>query len=110
MFVLIIVIVIRFNFIVSYITNFYFVFTNLMFIVYKNRSLAPSKNGKRPLLFDISNNVAMRQVVSPVQQTKKKACRNVKNVQIPEYKAIALSANDVQATQEVISEHVSIIH
>ncbi|XP_050593581.1 DNA repair and recombination protein RAD54-like isoform X1 [Bombus affinis] len=74
-------------------------------LIYQNRSLAPSKNGKRPLLFDISNNVTIRQVVSPVQQTKKKVCRNVKNVQIPEYKAVALSANDVQATQEVISEH-----
>ncbi|KOC60978.1 DNA repair and recombination protein RAD54-like [Habropoda laboriosa] len=45
-------------------------------------------------------------IVPQVHQTKKKVCRSVKNVQIAEYKAVTLSANDVQATQEVISEHV----
>ncbi|CAL7937848.1 unnamed protein product [Xylocopa violacea] len=69
------------------------------------RSLAPSQRGKRPLLTDISNNVGLTPVVSPISQAKKKVCRNVKTVQIPEYKAVTLSADDVQATQEVISEH-----
>ncbi|XP_033331279.1 DNA repair and recombination protein RAD54-like [Megalopta genalis] len=68
------------------------------------RSLAPSRRGKRPLLSDISNNVSSP-IVPQVYQAKKKICRNVKDVQIPEYKATALSADDVQATQEVISEH-----
>lgn len=81
-----------------------------MFILHKIRSLAPSKRGKRPLLCDISNNVTLSPIISPVHQTKKKICRNVKNVQIPEYKAVTLSADDVQTTQEIISEHVNIIH
>uniref|UniRef100_V9ID99 DNA repair and recombination protein RAD54-like n=1 Tax=Apis cerana TaxID=7461 RepID=V9ID99_APICE len=68
------------------------------------RSLAPSKRGKRPLLSDISNNLTLSPIVSSVHQVKKICC-NVKNVEIPEYKAVILSANDIQATQEVISEH-----
>lgn len=71
--------------------------------------MAPSKRGKRPLLSDISNNLTLSPVVSSVHQVKKKICCNVKNVKIPEYKAVILSANDVQVTQEVISEHVGII-
>ncbi|XP_076758634.1 DNA repair and recombination protein RAD54-like okr isoform X2 [Xylocopa sonorina] len=74
-------------------------------LVYQIRSLAPSQRGKRPLLSDVSNNLGLTPVVSPISQPKKKVCRNVKTVQIPEYKAVTLSANDVQATQEVISEH-----
>lgn len=70
--------------------------------------MAPSKRGKRPLLSDISNNLTLSPVVSSVQ-IKKKICCNVKNVEIPEYKAVILSANDIQATQEVISEHVGIM-
>lgn len=71
--------------------------------------MAPSKRGKRPLLSDISNNLTLSPIVSSVHQVKKKICCNVKNVEIPEYKAVILSANDIQATQEVISEHVSIM-
>lgn len=70
--------------------------------------MAPSKRGKRPLLSDISNNLTLSPIVS-VHQVKKKICYNVKNVEIPEYKAVILSANDVQTTQEVISEHVNIM-
>lgn len=70
--------------------------------------MAPSKRGKRPLLSDISNNLTLSPIVSSVHQVKKICC-NVKNVEIPEYKAVILSANDIQATQEVISEHVSIM-
>ncbi|KAK1125802.1 DNA repair and recombination protein RAD54-like [Melipona bicolor] len=69
------------------------------------RSLAPSKTGKRPLLSDISNSVTPPRLVLPVHQAKKKICRSIKNVQIPEYKAVTLSSDDVQATQEIISEH-----
>ncbi|XP_076650368.1 DNA repair and recombination protein RAD54-like okr isoform X1 [Halictus rubicundus] len=69
------------------------------------RSLAPSQRGKRPLLSDISNNASLSPIIPQVHQAKKKICRNIKNVEIPEYKAIVLSADDVQATQEVISEH-----
>ncbi|KAF3428155.1 hypothetical protein E2986_04997 [Frieseomelitta varia] len=75
-----------------------------MFIACKIRSLAPSKTGKRPLLSDISNSVTPPRLV-PVHQPKKKVCRNIKNVQIAEYKAVTLSSDDVQATQEIISEH-----
>ncbi|XP_034193465.2 DNA repair and recombination protein RAD54-like okr isoform X2 [Osmia lignaria lignaria] len=69
------------------------------------RSLAPSQKGKRPLLSDISNNVTLSPDVSPIHHVKKRVCRNVKNVQIPEYKALTLSTDNIQATQEVISEH-----
>lgn len=69
--------------------------------------MAPSQKGKRPLLSDISNNVTLSPVVSPVHHARKKVCRNVKDVQIPEYKALTLSADNIQATQGVISEHVS---
>lgn len=70
--------------------------------------MAPSQRGKRPLLLDISNNITLSPVLSQAQQAKKKVCRNVKTVQIPEHKAVALSADDIQATQEIISEHVGI--
>ncbi|CAK9824410.1 DNA repair and recombination protein RAD54-like [Anthophora retusa] len=73
-------------------------------LIYQIRSLAPSQRGKRPLLCDISNNVTLSPNVPQVHQTKR-ICRNVKNVQIAEYKAVILSANDVQTTQEVISDH-----
>nr|XP_034193465.1 DNA repair and recombination protein RAD54-like isoform X2 [Osmia lignaria] len=69
------------------------------------RSLAPSQKGKRPLLSDISNNVTLSPDVSSIHHVKKRVCRNVKNVQIPEYKALTLSTDNIQATQEVISEH-----
>ncbi|KAG7190042.1 hypothetical protein KM043_006190 [Ampulex compressa] len=69
------------------------------------RSLAPSQRGKRPLLLDISNNVSL---ISPVRQERhsnKKVCRNIRDVHISRCKAIALSDNDIQTTQDVISEH-----
>ncbi|XP_012141551.1 DNA repair and recombination protein RAD54-like isoform X2 [Megachile rotundata] len=69
------------------------------------RSLAPSQKGKRPLLSDISNDVTLSPTVPQVHHVKKKICRNIKDVQIPEYKAVTLSADNIQATQEVISEH-----
>ncbi|XP_043247793.1 DNA repair and recombination protein RAD54-like isoform X2 [Colletes gigas] len=69
------------------------------------RSFAPSQRGKRPLLSDVSNNTSFSPIVPQVHQAKKKVCRNIRDVKIPECKAIALTADDVQATQEVISEH-----
>ncbi|XP_076166694.1 DNA repair and recombination protein RAD54-like okr isoform X2 [Ptiloglossa arizonensis] len=69
------------------------------------RSFAPSQRGKRPLLSDISNNASLFSIVPQVHQAKKKICHNIRDVQIPEYKAITLTADDIQATQEVISEH-----
>ena len=82
---------------------------NLMCIVAcKIRNLAPSKTGKRPLLSEISNNVTISPIVPQVQPAKKKLCRNIKGVQIPEHKAVALSDNDVQTTQGAISDHVGI--
>ncbi|XP_017889475.1 DNA repair and recombination protein RAD54-like isoform X1 [Ceratina calcarata] len=71
------------------------------------RSLAPSQRGKRPLFPDLmSNNVAAKDIEPPVRQTVKRACgRNTMDVRIPECKAVVLSADGVQATQQVISEH-----
>lgn len=69
--------------------------------------MAPSQRGKRPLLLEITNNVTLSPAAPQAQLARKKVCRNVKNVQIPEYKAVTLSANDVQTTQGMISEHVS---
>lgn len=100
------IIVIKFNYVFFMLISFLLLF---MFIACKIRSLAPSKTGKRPLLSDISNSVTPPRLVLPVHQPKKKICRNIKNVQIPEYKAITLSSDDVQVTQEIISEHVSVI-
>ncbi|XP_043247794.1 DNA repair and recombination protein RAD54-like isoform X3 [Colletes gigas] len=64
------------------------------------RSFAPSQRGKRPLLSDVSNNTSFSPIVPQVHQAKKKVCRNIRDVKIPECKAIALTADDVQATQE----------
>ncbi|XP_043247791.1 DNA repair and recombination protein RAD54-like isoform X1 [Colletes gigas] len=74
-------------------------------LIYQIRSFAPSQRGKRPLLSDVSNNTSFSPIVPQVHQAKKKVCRNIRDVKIPECKAIALTADDVQATQEVISEH-----
>lgn len=68
--------------------------------------MAPSQRGKRPLLSDVSNTVEL--VTQPIIQREKRVCRNnTKSIHIPEYKAAALSAEDISATQGVISEHVS---
>ncbi|XP_032675450.1 DNA repair and recombination protein RAD54-like [Odontomachus brunneus] len=69
------------------------------------RSLAPSQCGKRPLLLDISNTTELTQSDSFTQQPKRRASKNIKDVQIQERKAVLLSDNGVRATQEVISEH-----
>ncbi|XP_076677473.1 DNA repair and recombination protein RAD54-like okr isoform X1 [Andrena cerasifolii] len=69
------------------------------------RSLAPSQTGKRPLLSEISNNGIVSPITPQVQPAKKKLCRNIKDVQIPEYKMVTLSADDVQTTQGAISDH-----
>lgn len=74
----------------------------------KIRSLAPSQTGKRPLLSQISSNTIVSPIAPQVQPAKKKLCRNVKGVQIPEYKVVTLSADDVQTTQGAISDHVGI--
>lgn len=71
--------------------------------------MAPSQRGKRPLLSDVSNTVQF--VTKPIIQREKRVCRNnAKNIHIPEYKAAALTAEDISATQGVISEHVSHNH
>ncbi|XP_066586885.1 DNA repair and recombination protein RAD54-like [Prorops nasuta] len=69
------------------------------------RSLAPSQRGKRPLLADISNDIEYSSQKRNVVQQEKRFCRNLKQLHIPEFKAVALSDSDISATQEVISEH-----
>lgn len=75
--------------------------------IYKNRSLAPSQRGKRPLLLDILNTTDLIQSEDSTQKPKRRTLKNVKDVQIQERKALLLSDNGVRAAQEVISEHVS---
>lgn len=79
-----------------------------MLYLHKIRSLAPSQRGKRPLLLDISNTTNLTQSEDFTQESKRKVPRNIKNVQIQERKAVLLSDNGIRATQEVISEHVSL--
>lgn len=75
---------------------------------HKIRSLAPSQRGKRPLLLDISNTTELTQSENFTQQPKRRPSKNIKDVQIQERKAVLLSDIGIRATQEVISEHVSL--
>ncbi|XP_012276152.1 DNA repair and recombination protein RAD54-like [Orussus abietinus] len=69
------------------------------------RSLAPSQRGKRPLLLDISNDIPRTLPTQTVKQIEKRCRRNDRTIAIPECKVVALTAEDVSATQEIISEH-----
>lgn len=61
------------------------------------------------MLLDLSDATILNQSENFTQQpTKRRALKNVKNVHIQERKAAFLTDNDILATQEVISEHVSL--
>lgn len=74
------------------------------------RSLAPSQNGKRPLLGDINSDfIGMRPInVEPrIKQKENKRRRTEKDVQISDRKLVALTSTEVSAALDVISDHVS---
>lgn len=76
----------------------------------KIRSFAPSQRGKRPLLLDIPQDVIeLSQSENYSQQeTKRRASKNVKDIQISERKAVLLSDNGINTVQKIITEHVSL--
>lgn len=82
--------------------------TFCVFIVCKIRSLAPSQRGKRPLLLDIPQDIVeLTQLENYTQEPKRRASKNVKDIQIPERKAVPLSDNGICTVQKIVSEHVS---
>ncbi|XP_034942944.1 DNA repair and recombination protein RAD54-like [Chelonus insularis] len=81
------------------------------------RSAAPSQLGKKPLITDLENHIPNVSIIninnnkrlsdegSSQKEKRTRLSIKPKTIQIPERKAIQLSANDVSATQESVSEH-----
>ncbi|XP_025989473.1 DNA repair and recombination protein RAD54-like [Solenopsis invicta] len=73
------------------------------------RSFAPSQRGKRPLLVDIPQEIEELHLTQKsenyTQEPKRRTTKNVKDIQIPERKAIPLSDNGVYTMQKIVSEH-----
>lgn len=81
-----------------------------MFDICKIRSLAPSQRGKRPLLLDIPQDIVdLSQSENYTQEPKRRTYKNVKDIQIPERKAVPLSDNGIYTMQKIVSEHVSLL-
>lgn len=75
----------------------------------KIRSFAPSQRGKRPLLLDIPQDIVEpTQSENYTQEPKRRASKNVKDIQIPERKVVPLSDNGIYTMQKIVSEHVSL--
>lgn len=75
---------------------------------FKNRSLAPSQRGKRPLLLDIPQDIAAITISENCPpESKRRTFKNVKDIQISERKAVLLSDDGIHAMQKIVSEHVS---
>lgn len=69
------------------------------------RSLAPSQRGKRPLLLDIPQDIVELTQSENYTQEPKRRTKNVKDIQIPERKAVPLSDNGIYTMQKIVSEH-----
>ncbi|KYN03378.1 DNA repair and recombination protein RAD54-like protein, partial [Cyphomyrmex costatus] len=72
----------------------------------KIRSSAPSQRGKRPLLLDIPHDIVeLSHSENCIQESKRRTTKNVKDIQIPERKAVPLSDNGICTMQKIVSEH-----
>ncbi|XP_071653993.1 DNA repair and recombination protein RAD54-like [Temnothorax longispinosus] len=69
------------------------------------RTLAPSQRGKRPLLLDIPQDIVELTQSESCTQEPKRRFKNVKDIQIPERKAVPLSDNGICTVQKIVSEH-----
>ncbi|XP_011700841.1 PREDICTED: DNA repair and recombination protein RAD54-like [Wasmannia auropunctata] len=70
------------------------------------RSSAPSQRGKRPLLLDLPHNIVeLTPSENYTQASKRRTCKNVKDIQISERKSVPLSDNGVCTMQKIVSEH-----
>lgn len=78
--------------------------------MFKIRSFAPSQRGKRPLLLDIPQDVIELSQSENVQgqEVKRRASKNVKDIQISQRKAVLLSDNGIHTMQKIVSEHVGL--
>ncbi|TGZ46145.1 DNA repair and recombination protein RAD54-like protein [Temnothorax longispinosus] len=78
---------------------------SFLFDVRKIRTLAPSQRGKRPLLLDIPQDIVELTQSESCTQEPKRRFKNVKDIQIPERKAVPLSDNGICTVQKIVSEH-----
>lgn len=70
------------------------------------RSSAPSQRGKRPLLLDLPHNIVeLTPSENYTQASKRRTCKNVKDIQISKRKSVPLSDNGVCMMQKIVSEH-----
>ncbi|XP_070519810.1 DNA repair and recombination protein RAD54-like isoform X10 [Cardiocondyla obscurior] len=73
------------------------------------RSFAPSQRGKRPLLLDIPQDIVelsqRGQFEKCTQKPKKRTCKSIMDIQIPERRAVPLSDDSVCVMQKIVSEH-----